>query len=76
MVVEALGTKFVQLRHEVRMGSRSDITRSRGTEMLLPLWRNLFGLFGNPNSGFRVVRGLKEVTPNLEMRSCARPQAK
>jgi len=34
-----------------------DITKSRGTEMLLPLWLNLFGLFGNPNFGFKVVRG-------------------
>ena len=34
-----------------------DITKSRGTEMLLPLWLNLFGLFGNPHFGFKVVRG-------------------
>jgi predicted dinucleotide-binding enzyme len=34
-----------------------DITKSRGTEMLLPLWLNLFGLFGNPGFGFKVVRG-------------------
>jgi predicted dinucleotide-binding enzyme len=34
-----------------------DITKSRGTEMLLPLWLNLFGFFGNPNFGFKVVRG-------------------
>ena len=27
------------------------------TEMLLPLWLDLFGLFGNPNFGFKVVRG-------------------
>jgi predicted dinucleotide-binding enzyme len=33
-----------------------DITKSRGTEMLLPLWLNLFGLFGNPAFGFKVVR--------------------
>ena len=33
------------------------ITRSRGTEMLVPLWVNLFGLFGNPHFGFKVVRG-------------------
>jgi predicted dinucleotide-binding enzyme len=34
-----------------------DITKSRGTEMLLPLWLNLFGLFGSPGFGFKVVRG-------------------
>jgi predicted dinucleotide-binding enzyme len=34
-----------------------DISKSRGTEMLLPLWLNLFGLFGNPGFGFKVVRG-------------------
>ena len=34
-----------------------DITKSRGTEMLLPLWLNLFGLFGNPHFGLKVVRG-------------------
>ncbi len=34
-----------------------DITKSRGTEMLLPLWLNLLGLFGNPHFGFKVVRG-------------------
>ena len=33
-----------------------DITKSRGTEMLLPLWLNLFGLFGSPAFGFKVVR--------------------
>jgi len=33
------------------------ITEARGTEMLLPLWLNLFGLFGNANFGFKVVRG-------------------
>jgi predicted dinucleotide-binding enzyme len=34
-----------------------DITKSRGTEMLLPLWLNLYGLFANPNFGLKVVRG-------------------
>ena len=34
-----------------------DITKSRGTEALLPLWLNLLGLFGNPHFGFKVVRG-------------------
>jgi predicted dinucleotide-binding enzyme len=34
-----------------------DITKSRGTEMLLPLWLNLFGTFGSPSFGFKVVRG-------------------
>ena len=34
-----------------------DITKSRGTEMLMPLWMNLFGLFGNPLFGWKIVRG-------------------
>lgn len=34
-----------------------DIKAARGTEMLLPLWLNLFGLFGHPRFGFKVVRG-------------------
>jgi predicted dinucleotide-binding enzyme len=34
-----------------------DITKSRGTEMLLPLWLNLFGLFGSPHFGFKIVKG-------------------
>jgi hypothetical protein len=34
-----------------------DISKSRGTEMLLPLWLDLFGLFGSPAFGFKVVRG-------------------
>ncbi len=34
-----------------------DISKSRGTEMLLRIWLNLFGLFGNPNFGFKVTRG-------------------
>jgi len=34
-----------------------DIKSARGTEMLLPLWLNLFGSFGHPHFGFKVVRG-------------------
>ena len=34
-----------------------DIAKSRGTEMLLPLWLNLMGAFGHPNFGFKIVRG-------------------
>ncbi len=34
-----------------------DITKARGTEMLLPIWLNLLGLFGSPHFGFKVVRG-------------------
>jgi 8-hydroxy-5-deazaflavin:NADPH oxidoreductase len=34
-----------------------DITKSRGTEMLMPLWMNLYGLFGNPHFGWKIVRG-------------------
>ena len=34
-----------------------DITKSRGPEMLVPLWLNLFGVFGNPHFGLKVIRG-------------------
>ncbi|MCA9610084.1 MAG: NADP oxidoreductase, partial [Myxococcales bacterium] len=33
-----------------------DITTSRGTEMLLPLWVRTFGALGTPMFGFRAVR--------------------
>ena len=33
-----------------------DITKSRGTEALMPLWMNLFGLFGTPHFGWKIVR--------------------
>jgi predicted dinucleotide-binding enzyme len=33
-----------------------DITKSRGTEVLMHLWMNLFGLFGNPHFGWKIVR--------------------
>ena len=34
-----------------------DITKARGTEMLLPIWLNLFGVLGSPHFGFKIVRG-------------------
>jgi len=34
-----------------------DITKARGTEMLLPLWLNLMGVFGGARFGFKIVRG-------------------
>jgi predicted dinucleotide-binding enzyme len=34
-----------------------DITRARGTEVMMHIWMNLFGVFGNPHFGFKVVRG-------------------
>lgn len=33
-----------------------DITKSRGSEMLLPLWLNLMQTLGTPHFGFKVVR--------------------
>jgi predicted dinucleotide-binding enzyme len=33
-----------------------DITKARGTEMLLPLWLTLMQTFGHPHFGFKVVR--------------------
>ena len=33
-----------------------DITKSRGTEMLLPLWLNLMGALGHVHFGFKIVR--------------------
>jgi predicted dinucleotide-binding enzyme len=34
-----------------------DISKSRGTEALMHLWMNLFGLFGTPHFGWKIVRG-------------------
>lgn len=34
-----------------------DITRSRSTEMLVPLWLSVFNELGSPHFGFKVVRG-------------------
>jgi len=36
-----------------------DITKSRGTEMLLPVWLNLMQTLGHPHFGFKVVRPQK-----------------
>jgi predicted dinucleotide-binding enzyme len=33
-----------------------DITTARGTEMLLPIWLNLMGLFKTPRFNFRIVK--------------------
>jgi len=33
-----------------------DITTARGTEMLMPIWMRLYGLFRTPHFNFRVVR--------------------
>ena len=33
-----------------------DITKSRGTEMLLPVWLNLMGTLGHVHFGFKIVR--------------------
>jgi predicted dinucleotide-binding enzyme len=33
-----------------------DITTARGTEMLMPIWMRLYGLFGTPHFNFRIVR--------------------
>jgi predicted dinucleotide-binding enzyme len=34
-----------------------DITKSRGTEMLMPIWLNLMGVFGHVHFGFKITRG-------------------
>jgi predicted dinucleotide-binding enzyme len=34
-----------------------DITKSRGTEMLMHLWMNLYQSFGTPHFGWKIVRG-------------------
>lgn len=39
-----------------------DITTSRGTEMLLPIWVRLYGVMQNPNFNFHVVIGPKPQT--------------
>lgn len=33
-----------------------DIKTARGTEMLMPIWMNMYGLFGTPRFNFRIVR--------------------
>jgi len=33
-----------------------DITKSRGTEMLLPVWLNLMGVLGHVHFGFKITR--------------------
>jgi predicted dinucleotide-binding enzyme len=33
-----------------------DITNARGTEMLLPIWIRLWGVFGHANFNFRIVK--------------------
>jgi hypothetical protein len=33
-----------------------DITNARGTEMLLPIWMRLWGVFGHVNFNFRIVK--------------------
>jgi predicted dinucleotide-binding enzyme len=33
-----------------------DVSKSRGTEMLLPLWLNLFQMYGHPHFGLKVVK--------------------
>jgi 8-hydroxy-5-deazaflavin:NADPH oxidoreductase len=33
-----------------------DIKTARGTEMLMPIWMNMLGLFGTPHFNFRIVR--------------------
>jgi 8-hydroxy-5-deazaflavin:NADPH oxidoreductase len=33
-----------------------DITTTRGTEMLLPIWLNLLGLFQTPRFNFSIVK--------------------
>lgn len=33
-----------------------DITTSRGTEMLLPVWLRLWGALGTPDFNFKIVR--------------------
>ena len=32
-----------------------DISKSRRTEMILPLWMNLFSMYGHPHFGLKVV---------------------
>ena len=34
-----------------------DISTARGTEMLMPIWMRMYGLFGTPHFNFHIVRG-------------------
>jgi predicted dinucleotide-binding enzyme len=51
-VVEIL-TNWFGWRSIVDLG---DITSARGTEMLLPIWLRLWGVFKTPNINFHIVR--------------------
>jgi len=42
-----------------------DITKARGTETMMHIWMNLFGLFGNAHFGFKVVRAVKKENGRL-----------
>ncbi|GAC1667987.1 MAG: NAD(P)-binding domain-containing protein [Candidatus Acidiferrum sp.] len=51
-VAEILSS-FGWTRNPIDLG---DITSARATEMLMPIWMRLFGLFGSPHFNFRIVR--------------------
>lgn len=34
-----------------------DMSKARGTEMLMPIWMSLYGLWQTPNFNFRIVKG-------------------
>jgi hypothetical protein len=51
-VKEILKTLGWEARNIIDLG---DITTSRATEQLLPLWIRLYGIFNNPMFNFRVV---------------------
>lgn len=49
-------TEFIQTLGWRDIIDIGDITKSRGTEALMHLWMNLFGLFGTPHFGWKIVR--------------------
>ena len=56
MVGETIGSKLIELGHQVMIGSRTaDIEKARGTEMYLPLWLSIYGATHNGAFNLKIV---------------------
>ena len=49
-------TAFLKSFGWTRVIDLGDITTARGTEMLLPIWVRLYGVYGDANFNFKIVR--------------------
>ena len=56
MVGQALAARLAEQGHDVMVGTRDVAQAARATEMLLPIWLRLFGVFKTPLFNFKVVR--------------------